>query len=95
MKTPDSQSEYLNIEEFCQLVPLSESTVRRRIRAGDIPSWQPGGTGTRILIPVSCLESFEKLPAAKPALEQASQPSPKPIAGPRPRWMQSETDMKI
>jgi hypothetical protein len=45
--------EYVTGEEYVQVTPLSEKTVRRRIRDGSIESWQPGGPGTKILIPTS------------------------------------------
>jgi hypothetical protein len=51
------QSGWLSIAAFVQLSNLSDSTVRRRIRDGSIPSAQPGGAGTKLLIPADALAS--------------------------------------
>ena len=43
-------SEAISPEEFERRVPWSMSTVRRRLRAGDLPASQPGGPKTAWLI---------------------------------------------
>ena len=52
--------EYLSPAEFAALSTLSEATVRRRIKDGSIPTYQPGGHRTRILIPRDALERSRK-----------------------------------
>ena len=50
---PETQPAYLTLEEASKLTSLSASTLRRRIRRKQIRVWQPGGPGTRLLIPRS------------------------------------------
>lgn len=82
---------YLTIQEFSQKVSLSEKTVRRRIDAGQIPHWQPGGPGTRILIPVSCLSMISQAPGNPSATKEDPAPTnqDQALPGPTPRWKQS------
>ncbi|HCS50403.1 MAG TPA: hypothetical protein DIW81_02230 [Planctomycetaceae bacterium] len=79
---------YLTIEECSQRVSLSDSTIRRRIREGKIPFWQPGGPGTRILIPVDALLSSAD---CSPDAENSSKPSfrdrdKSSLPGPTAKW---------
>ncbi len=91
----NSLPKYVTINEFCDQVRLSESTVRRRINAGDIPSLQPGGHRTRILIPVSYLASTEQKSNIDVTEDDSdSRPVTKPIPGPRPRWMATQEDIR-
>jgi excisionase family DNA binding protein len=53
----DSQSEYLTPAQFAQRAGLSLATVRRRIRDGSLPTYQPGGPRTAIRVPASALRS--------------------------------------
>jgi hypothetical protein len=67
METVAEGREYVTVEEYVRLTSLSDKTVRRRIRDGSIIIWQPGGPGTRILIPAV------GLPSRQPAVVQATQ----------------------
>jgi len=49
---------YLSVKQFTERAPISESTVRRRLESGDIPSIQPGGHRKAILIPENALDSL-------------------------------------
>lgn len=77
---------YISIQEFSRLSSLSDKTIRRRVKAGDIPAWQPGGPGTRILIPISCLSLSSELPLKASNPEPAVRDVIHPLAGPKPRW---------
>lgn len=96
---------YLSPAEFAALSPLSESTVRRRIKDGSIPTFQPGGPGTRILIPRDALER-STLPIEKPTdqtvnCESIVRPSETKVGGnaarsvipgPSPKWTRPTLD---
>ena len=69
------------------MLGLSESTVWRRINDGSLPSYQPGGPGTAMRLPIEALTTKTQQPAAGP---QETTPPPMetpPLRrGPRPRW---------
>lgn len=68
---------YLSIDEYVQVSGLSAATIRRRIKARQLPSFQPGGLGTKILIPTDALE-FSRSPSpvsAVTAMSQTAAPS--------------------
>jgi excisionase family DNA binding protein len=46
--TPERQREYLTVAEVAAELACSEPTVRRRIRAGELPAVQLGGPPVRI-----------------------------------------------
>lgn len=71
---------YVKLTEFVADSPLSESTIRRRIRSGQIESSQPGGPGTAILVPIDALEATAR---DSPNATKESRAVP----GPKPRWM--------
>lgn len=79
---------FVSPQEFARLAGFSASTLWRRIRDGSIPFWQPGGPGTRVLIPLSAIESASPSATSVPAGDAAATdcPAQKPIPGPRPRW---------
>jgi len=81
---------YLTLKEYSLKVSLSEKTIRRRIEAGQIPSWQPGGPGTRILIPASSLQVCSIATPKKLTDEDQSAHIPKEprLPGPIPGWKQ-------
>lgn len=91
MTLPPADRDGLTVEEYKELTSISESTIRRRIKDGTLPSWQPGGPGTRVLLPVSSLPSHQSLVTQS---EPPGKQSPKPQAtanisrlpGPKPRW---------
>ena len=88
-------TDYLSPAEFSRLSGLSRATVYRRIRDRSLPSAQPGGPRTRVLIPIDALR-----PAARPTESEArsmtstaptgrgcsKQIPPPPVSGPPPIW---------
>lgn len=88
--TDNAQDEqFLSIDEFARRTSLSESTIRRRVRDGSIPSWQPGGPGTRVLIPIDALDitppTSTSVAVASPHRVPSRSGSAK-IPGPTPKW---------
>lgn len=70
--TPSTETvDSLPVNEYARRSSMSISTIRRRIRDGSLPAWQPGGPGTRLLIPVACLPSFQVAVAVVPQQNQA------------------------
>jgi excisionase family DNA binding protein len=55
---PVTTSEYLTIQEVAEELRCSEPTVRRRIRAGEIPAVQLGGPGSPVRIPRAGLTAW-------------------------------------
>jgi excisionase family DNA binding protein len=55
---PDHQREYLSVAEVAAELSCSEPTVRRRIRAGELPAVQLGGHGSGVRIPRAGLEAW-------------------------------------
>ena len=84
-----SEHDYLTLKQFIARCPLSESTVRRWIKSGNIPSIQPGGENTKILIPADALARLATIAAGPRQAErtQAQIPNPKTNNRRRPKWM--------
>lgn len=61
----DDDETYLTIEEFGRRSGMSASTVRRRIEAGRIAVYQPGGRGTRLAIPPAELRARPRCPQGR------------------------------
>jgi excisionase family DNA binding protein len=55
---PDHQREYLTVAEVAAELACSEPTVRRRIRAGEIPAVQLGAAGSGVRVPRAGLEAW-------------------------------------
>jgi hypothetical protein len=89
---------YLSPEEFALVTGLSLSTVHRRLARQQLPKIQPGGKGTRIMIPLDAIE------IAKPAADNGQKMSPTNtkqdrtdkgyLSGRRPQWM-SNVPLKV
>jgi excisionase family DNA binding protein len=79
-------SEFLSPREFSQLVGLSEATVRRRIKAGQLLSVQPGGPRHLILIRRDTLERSQKS-AENIADIDAPLTRSNRLSGPKPKWL--------
>lgn len=90
MTTSNSDLDALTIQEFARRSSQSESTVRRRIKDGSLKAWQPGGPGTRLLIPVTCLPSAQVVtaPVSLPiqSISSPTSKAPQRLSGPTPRW---------
>lgn len=88
--TTDSET-YLTLQEFSERTGLSLATVRRRIKDGSLPVWQPGGHRTAIRIPESVLLPLQRNTAAtSPQSESSGLDRPSRQIR-RPRWQQSHT----
>lgn len=90
-----SRPAFLSPEEFAAYTGLGLATVRRRIKAGHLPTYQPGGKGSRVLIPADALAAGNPnvpgtqpgtlSPAPSDAATSAATPSTPRRCGPRPR----------
>ena len=78
------EESYLSIKKFARLSGLSESTVRRRINDGTLPSSQPGGHGTAIRIPRNAFDLAIPHSSEMSSEEDTAQ-APK-LRGPAPQW---------
>lgn len=58
---------YLKLPEFCRLTGLSASTVRRRVRDGSIPCFQPGGPDHVLLFKIDALKHASSSPRTSPS----------------------------
>ena len=58
MTIPDQPRAYLTVAEVAAELACSEPTVRRRIRAGEIPAVQLGGERSPVRIPRAALEAW-------------------------------------
>src|SRR5437764_108619 len=83
-----SRPHYLGYEDLQVRTGLSLSTLRRRVREGRIPFFQPGGPGTRIIFPEDVIERLLQPTHTHIAPEQPPEPSayPTPPRGPKPKW---------
>lgn len=81
------KKEFLSLQEACHYLGLSESTVRRHIKSGRLLAAQPGGPGTRLLIPRSTLTnmSLSRVATSTVPAGPTSQ-NPQRARGPKPRW---------
>ena len=61
-------TQYLTIEQFAEKCPLSIPSIRRLINKGELDHAQPGGKGSRILIPVDALERCTRRAEAQPGV---------------------------
>jgi len=96
LRCEGAMTTYLSISQFSAETTLSLATVRRRLKDGSIPSIQPGGSRTKILIPVSALTEPPLLQSTRSTglnsspLPDASssnpQSQPQARRGPRPHW---------
>lgn len=83
---------YLTLAELCEQSGLSESTIRRRVKDGSLPAFQPGGRRKRLLFPADVLQRPQTCPLTTLADsvattdERGHQRASKPPAGPKPRW---------
>jgi hypothetical protein len=99
-KDTDAKRKYVSPNDYVKLTGLSLSTVHRRLAMNQIPKFQPGGPGTRILIPADFAEelltdieqtgvSQSESPAATANLapDLARRDA---LAGRKPLWMSGE-----
>lgn len=78
---------WMSIQQFSERFGFSTSTIRRRIREGNLTSWQPGGPRTRLLvrfpdIVASPRETVEQIPGdSRPRSSDDHK-----LSGPPPKW---------
>jgi len=58
MTTPDHEREWLTVADVAAELAWSEPSVRRRIRAGEIPAVRLGGAGSPVRIPRAGLTAW-------------------------------------
>jgi hypothetical protein len=92
---------FLSPEEFSHLTGLSLASVRRYLKSGRLPCWQPRGRRGRILIPTHLALQALSGPSGAPACAASTVTAPSPAAsvalhqpvsllsGPRPKWLQA------
>ena len=81
-----AQRNYLKLRDFVRMCPVSESTIRRWIKAGILEHEQPGGRDTAILIPADAIEQVQSHATEPSESAQSDQGRGKAISGPQPRW---------
>jgi excisionase family DNA binding protein len=80
---------YLTISELSDATGISISTLRRLLRKGTLPFYQPGGPRTRIVFPIDAIEQATKTnKGAARQSDDAIAASEAPARGPRPRWQE-------
>lgn len=90
MLTPVEPQQFVSIVEAANHLGLSTSTVRRRIRDGSFPSYQPGGPGTRVLMSLEAI--YTALSASGggnmdvPSRPSISSDDKTKLSGPPPKW---------
>jgi len=87
---------FLKIKEFVAVTGLSLATVHRRLKSNQIPKYQSGGKGCRVLIPVEAVSAVasQTLPgiadSAPPTVAEQPQctraAKPPRLSGPPPKW---------
>ncbi|QEG22089.1 hypothetical protein MFFC18_19500 [Mariniblastus fucicola] len=79
--------QFLSVAEFSQLTGDSQSTVRREIRAGNLP-YRQSGPRKKIKIPIAALEnpSIERNPQQIEPPKQVDDQT-ETFSGPQPDWL--------
>jgi excisionase family DNA binding protein len=82
---------YLTYEELSARTGISVSTLRRRVKDGKLPYFQPGGRRTRLVFPVDVVERLlQSAPTSSQTLPESQlQPVAHPLQGPQPKWMRN------
>jgi excisionase family DNA binding protein len=62
----DDHNKYMTVRAAAAMIGLSESTLRRMIRRGDVPAFRPGKR--KLLLEVGLVNAFVK---ARPAFKHA------------------------
>jgi excisionase family DNA binding protein len=58
LTTREHGGAYLTVAEVAAELACSEPTVRRRIRAGDLPAVELGGAGSAVRVPRAALDAW-------------------------------------
>src|SRR5947209_5314315 len=89
---PNSRAAYLTYEELHVKTRISLSTLRRLVREGCIPFFQPGGPRTRILFPADIVERLLTPTQNTRKLQDTQEHAALPTVrrGPKPKWLRWE-----
>jgi hypothetical protein len=88
-------TDYLSPAEFSECSGLSLATIYRRVRDRSLPSAQPGGPRTQVLIPIDALRPAARPTESEPRPSASAVPTgpanaepipPVPLPGPAPKW---------
>jgi excisionase family DNA binding protein len=60
MDADEHERSFLTIPETAAELRVSPATVRRRIKAGELPAYQPGGPGSAVRIERSVLDDLQR-----------------------------------
>jgi excisionase family DNA binding protein len=86
IQKPGGTPVYLTYEELSGLTGISQSTLRRRVKDGTLPFFQPGGRRTRVVFPADAVERIIRAIPLPPEVDLP--PSPKTThRGPAPKWL--------
>ena len=89
--TSASPSQFLTASEFARAATISLATVRRRIKDGTLPFWQPGGSRTAMRIPRTALDAIEATaPPSRDAIPESQFTKPTARSS-QPHWMRRGT----
>lgn len=90
----ESPEEYLTFHEFLAQWVGSAKTLRRRLKDGSIPKYQPGGPGTLLAIPRSALTISTSTRPKEDPKQPGNQSESKEvhIPGPKPKWRKNHAD---
>jgi len=101
MSEEPNNTRFLTFEDRAAQLPFSKSTLRRWIRDGSIPSYQPRGRGSRrafhpdvlniAVAPAAGSEVRANLPRGGPDTKPAIAAAPK-LPGPKPKWLSRITN---
>ena len=78
---------YLTKRQLSCRTGLSPATIQRLKDRGQIPCYQPGGKGGRLLFPIDAIE--HAVPASQPADGAVHRKPQRALSGRRPVWMNS------
>ena len=81
-------SAYLTIKELSEKSQFSVSQLRRLVRAGRIPFYQPGGKGGKLRFPPDAIERSVDI---SQDCEAERKPDAQPLPGRSPRWMENQS----
>ncbi len=88
---PPDNREFLSPKKVAARSGLAVVTVRRYVADGRLPSAQPGGRRSRVLIPAGARAQFIKVEVVtgqdSEPLVRPSKPLRKSNPGPAPRWL--------
>lgn len=96
MRETPHEGDFVTTDELSKILRLSKSTIHRRKAAGEIPCFQPGGSGHRILYSLSeVLAAFRSDCASAPDEPDRATCQDRDrthLTGRKPMWMKEGDD---